>query len=68
MEADPRLQDPVPFDHAALHRVEAGLIQRVRQRADQPLGRVARQLGVGVERDDEAGRAAVHAGSPLRTA
>ena len=50
-DADAWLQDPVAArDHVA-GRIEAGAIERMRQRADQFPRRIARQLGVGVQRD-----------------
>src|SRR5439155_3814792 len=54
--ADPRLQDAVALDDTRRFgaTAEARPVQRVRHRADELPGRVARQLGVGVERDDVA--------------
>ena len=48
----------VALDHAAGRRIEARPVERMRHLADQPLGRVARQPRVGVERDHvaDAGR------------
>ena len=54
VEADPRLQDAVALDDPPGCRVEPRPVERMGQRADQPAGRVARHLGVGVERDHEA--------------
>ena len=48
---DARLQDPVSRRDAPLPGVVARTVQRMRHRADQLPSRIARQLGVGVERD-----------------
>jgi hypothetical protein len=49
---DPRLQHRVALDHPAGIGVEARPVERMRHLADQAMDGVARQLGVGVERDD----------------
>ena len=51
-----RLQNGVAFDHTAFRRVKQWPVQRMRHRADEFAGGVARQTGVGVQRDDEADR------------
>ena len=51
---DARLQDAVAVDDAPLRGVEARAVERMRHLADQPARGVARQPGVGVERDDVA--------------
>ena len=51
---DPRLQHGIACHDPAGGGVEARPVERVRHLADQPVHRVARQPGVGVERDDVA--------------
>ncbi len=54
--ADARLQDAVAFDHPRRLRVaaETRSVQRVSHGGDELAGRIARQLRVGVQRDDVA--------------
>jgi hypothetical protein len=47
------LQNPVALRDAAALGVEHGAVERMRHRTDEQLGRVRREDGVGVERDDE---------------
>ena len=47
-----RLQNGVPLDHSARPLVKPRPVQRVSQRADELAGRIARQRGVGIQRDD----------------
>ena len=51
---DPWLQHGIALDDPAGGGVEARPVERMRHLADQPVDRVARQPGVGVERDDVA--------------
>ena len=51
---DPRLQHRIALDDPAGGGVEARPVERMRHLADQAADRVARQLRVGVERDDVA--------------
>ena len=51
---DPRLQHGIARHDPAGGGVEARPVERMRHLADQPADRVARQPGVGVERDDVA--------------
>ena len=51
---DARLKDAVAIDDALLGAVEFRPVQRVGHLADQPRDRVARQPGIGIERDDVA--------------
>ena len=60
--AYPRLDDGVT-GHDIARAIEAWLIQRMRQCLDHPAGRCVRQLGVAVQRDDEA-----HIGKMIRVA
>ncbi len=53
-DADARLQDAVAVDDAAAGRIEHRPIERVGHRPDHFARRIARQLRVGVERDDVA--------------
>ncbi len=55
-DADARLQDPVAVRNAADARIEARDVQRVRDDADELFRRVARQTGVGIEREAVAHR------------
>jgi len=48
---DARLKHPVSFADAAIVRVEARRVQRMRHLADQAAGSVARHAGIGVKRD-----------------
>ena len=64
---DARLQHAVALDDAAGAAIEARPVERMRHRADQPARGVARQLRVGVERDDVA-HAGGHAGRRRRCA
>ncbi len=50
--AHPRLQNAVAFGNNSAHGIEPRPVQRMRQRSDKLTGGIARQLGVGVERDD----------------
>src|SRR4029079_491763 len=54
--ADARLQDAVAFRHTPGDSVEARLVERMRDDADETPGRVARQSRVRVERDAVADR------------
>ena len=58
--ADARLDEAVAVVDARLAGTPRGAVQRVGDRADEPLGRVARQHGVGVEGEHED-----HAAPPL---
>ena len=49
--AHARLQDAVALDHAALPGVDARPVERMLEDADQRAHRLARQAGVGVERE-----------------
>ena len=53
-DADARLQNRVAFRDAPLLFVVARAIERVRDRADETTRHIARQLRVGIERDDVA--------------
>src|SRR5229473_4940914 len=48
------LKNAVARDHDVLLRINDGLVQWMRQGANQALGRAARQLRVGVKSDDES--------------
>ena len=50
--ADARLNDAVTAHDAPSLSADARAIERMRERADQPPRDVARQLGVGIQRDD----------------
>ena len=50
--AHARLQDAVAFGDNPAHGIELRPVQRMGHRADELAGGIARQLGVGVERDD----------------
>ena len=54
VDVDPRLHDAVAAVHALAVSAQPGLVQRVRHRPDELLRRVEHQLGVSVQRDDEA--------------
>ena len=47
-----RLQNGVALDHAAGRRIEPRPVQRMRHRADEFAGGIARQAGIGVQRED----------------
>src|SRR5437667_2815516 len=49
-----RLKNAVARDHDVLLRINDGLVQRMRQRADKALGGAAWQLRVSVQSDDES--------------
>ena len=51
-----RLQDGVALDHAAGRRIEPRPVQRMRHRADEFAGGIARQTGIGVQREDVSDR------------
>ncbi len=53
VEAHPRLEHAVAGNHPPLQFVEAGGVQRMSQRSHEPSGTVARELSVGIERDDD---------------
>ena len=55
-DLDARLQDRVALDDPVRGRIELGAVERVGERPGQLLRRVARQIGVGVEHDDETDR------------
>src|SRR3989442_5827491 len=48
------LKNAIARDHDVLLRINDGLVQRMRQGADQALGAATRQLRVGVKSDDES--------------
>ena len=52
VDADPRLQDRIAIDDPAAVRIEDRPIERMGQRAHQLPRGVARQVRVGIERDD----------------
>ncbi len=52
--ADARLQDAKAHRDDAALGIDDGLIQRMRDGADQPRSCAARKLGVGVEREHVA--------------
>ena len=55
-QADARLQHAVTFHDPSLGGIETRPVERVAQRGDEPARRLARQFGVGVQRDDVADR------------
>ena len=63
---DARLQDAVPLDDAADLGIEARPVERMRELADQAAHRIAGQLGVGIQRDDEAHVARRCGGTAIR--
>ncbi len=48
----PRLQDPVSLRHPPLRRVEVGTVERMAHGRSELARRVARQVGIAIERDD----------------
>ena len=57
---DARLQDAVSLDDAPDLGIKARPVERMRELADQAAHRIARQFGIGIERDDEAYIARCH--------
>ena len=55
-DADPRLNDGLPFLANVCYRVGLDPVQRVRDSFDEPARRIGRQLRVGIERDDVSNR------------
>ena len=63
---DARLQDAVTLNDAARLGIEARPVERVRELADQAAHRIARQFGVGIQRDDEPHVARCHRRAAVR--